>query len=104
MEYEVLLTTQAKMDFRRIINYLLYELESEQAATNVVNDMENTLDRLSHIAGSLKFCEDSRLRALGYRTIHFRRHKYSMLYRIEGNRAYVDGIYHNLQDYENILR
>lgn len=104
MEYEVVLTTQAKVNFRQIINYLLYELKSEQAATNVANDMENTINRLAHIAGSLKLCEDYKLRNLGYRMIHFKRHKYFMLYRIEGNRVYVDSIYHDLQDYEQSVR
>lgn len=104
MEYEVVLTTQAKTDFRQIINYLLFKLNNEQAATNVTNDMENTIDQLSHVAGSLKMCEDERLRTLGYRTIHFKRHKYFMLYRIEGSVVYVDGIYHDLQDYENLTR
>ena len=104
MEYEVVLTTQAKTDFRQIINYLLFKLNNEQAATNATNDMENTIDQLSHVAGSLKMCEDERLRTLGYRTIHFKRHKYFMLYRIEGSVVYVDGIYHDLQDYENLTR
>lgn len=104
MEYKVVLTTQAKVDFRRIIDYLLFKLKSEQAATNVANDMENTINQLSHVAGSLKLCEDSRLKSLGYRTIHFKQHRYLMLYRIESDVVYVDSIYHDLQDYENILR
>ena len=56
------------------------------------------------MAGSLKLCDDPKLRALGYRTIHFKHHKYFMLYRIEDGKAYVDGIYHDSQDYENIAR
>ena len=60
--------------------------------------------RLAHVAGSLKLCDDPKLRALGYRTIHFKHHKYFMLYRIEDGKAYVDGIYHDSQDYENIAR
>lgn len=44
------------------------------------------------------------LRAKGYRTIHFRKHRYLMVYSLQGNTAYVEGIYHDLQDYENALR
>lgn len=104
MEYKVVLTTQAKMDFRRIIDYLLYELENEQAAANITNDMENTINRLSHVAGSLKLCEDSKLHSLGYRTIHFKHHKYFMLYRVENNKVYVDAVYYDLQNYEHDSR
>lgn len=56
------------------------------------------------MAGSLKLCEEPGLRALGYRTIHLKRHRYFMLYRIEDNKVYVIGVYHDLQDYENIVR
>lgn len=104
MEYEVVLTTQAKMQFRRILDYLLHDLESRQAAMNVADDFDETIIWLSHMAGSLKFCDDKVLRAKGYRTIHFRKHKYLMIYRIDDDRVYVEGIYHDLQDYESILR
>lgn len=70
----------------------------------MIRDAEDAKLRLSHVAGSLKMCEDERLRALGYRTIHFKRHRYFMLYRIEGSVVYVDSIYHDLQDYENLFR
>ena len=33
--------------------------------------------------------------------IDYLRHRYPILYRIEGTTAYVEAIYHQLQDYEN---
>lgn len=45
MEYKVVLTSQAKAQFREIIHYLLYELESQQAATNVANDLSDSLPK-----------------------------------------------------------
>lgn len=104
MEYEVVLSDQAKIHFRGIINYLLYELQNQQAAISVADDFDDTIARLSHMAGSLKLCDDNILRAKGYRTIHFRKHKYLMVYTVDENRAYVQGIYHDLQDYEGILQ
>ena len=104
MEYKVVLTSQAKAHFREIIHYLCYELESRQAATNITNDFEETIDRLSMTVGSFKLCDDEVLRAKGYRTIHFRRHKYFMVYSVHNDTAYVEGIYHDLQDYENALK
>lgn len=104
MEYDVVLSVQAQTDSREIINYLVYELQNQQAATSVVDDFDDTIARLSHVAGSLKLCDDNVLRARGYRTIHFRKHKYLMVYTIDGDRVYVEGIYHDLQDYEGIMR
>ncbi len=65
MVYDVILTDFAKAQLDQIIHYLLYEIGSSQAARNVLEDAENTKIRLSHLAGSLKLCEDSRLRLLG---------------------------------------
>lgn len=39
MEYKVVLTSSAQIQFRNILNNLFYELESQQAATNIVNDL-----------------------------------------------------------------
>lgn len=104
MEYKVVLTSTAKTQFKNIIDYLLYELENQQAATNVMNDFDDTISRLSHVAGSLRLCNDKILRAKGYRTIHFKRHQYLMVYTMDENTAYIEGIYHDLQDYENALK
>lgn len=103
MEYKVVLTSRAQLDFKNIIHYLLYDLRSEQAAISVTDDIEHTIERLSYMASRLKLCDDSRLRDLGYRTIHFKRHNYFMLYRIQDSIVYVDAIYHDLQAYESFF-
>lgn len=71
MEYDVVLSAQAQTHFREIINYLLYELQNQQAAISVADDFYDTITRLSRAACSLKLCDDNVLRARGYRTIHF---------------------------------
>lgn len=92
------------MQLAHILRYLRQDLESEQAARSVKADMEDTKIRLSHIAGSLKLCDSPRLHALGYRTIHLKHHQYFMLYKVIDNMVRVDGIYHDLQDFENSLK
>ena len=104
MEYKVVITSDAETDLDGFIRYLLFEKKSDQAASNVLNDFEATKQTLSNVAGSLKLCDNPRLNALGYRKIHFLSHRYFMLYRIEGNLAVVDNIFHALQDYENRAR
>lgn len=101
MEYRVVLSSDAQEDLEGFIRYLLFEKQNEQAATNVLNDFEATKHRLSVVAGSLKLCDNPKLKEFGYRRINFLSHKYFMLYRMEGNTAIVDNIFHELQDYEN---
>lgn len=101
MDYKVVVTSDAEEDLDRFIQYLLLEKKNEQAARNVLDDFEDTLNCLKNVAGSLSLCENQRLRALGYHRIDFLRHRYFMLYRIEGNLVFIDNIFHELQDYEN---
>ena len=65
---------------------------------------ENTKKELAVVAESLGMCQNPRLKELKYRRIGFLKHKYFMLYRVEGNMAIVDNIFHELQDYENKMR
>ena len=101
MEYKVVITSDAEADLEGFIRYLLFEKRSEQTVTNLLNDFEVTKRSLSRTAGSLKLCDNPKLKALGYRRINFLSHRYFMLYRLEGMDAIVDNIFHELQDYEN---
>ena len=104
MIYKVVITSDAEEDLDRFIRYLLFVKQNPQAATDVLNDFEKTKERLSHIAGSMKLCGNPHLNALGYRKMHFQTHRYFMLYRIDDDVAFVDNIFHELQDYENKIR
>lgn len=101
MDYKVFITSDAENDLDRYVKYLIFVKMSKQAATNFLNDFEMTKQNLARTAGSLKECENPRLKSLGYRRINFLSHRYFILYRLEGNCAIVDNIFHELQDYEN---
>jgi plasmid stabilization system protein ParE len=103
MDYRVIITNDAEADLDRFISYLLFVKRSQQAASNVLDDFEQTKNELSRVAGSLKYCENPKLKKFGYKRINFFHHKYFMLYRIEGDTAIVDNIFHDLQDYEHML-
>ena len=101
MDYKIVLMRDAAEDLDRFVTYLLFEKKSEQAARNLLNDFEVTIVSLKNVAGSLKLCDNPKLRELGYRRINFLYHRYFLLYRIEDDIVYVDNIFHELQDYEN---
>ncbi len=101
MDYNVVITNDAENDLDRHIQYLLYVKKNPQAAGNVMDDYDETIDSLSRVAGSLKYCENPNLKKDGYKRINFQRHRYFMLFRIEENNAIVDNIFHDLEDFEN---
>lgn len=99
MDYKVVVTKDAEEDLERFIQYLIFEKKNLQAAENVLNDYDSTIESLRHVAGSLKLCDNPRLHQLKYRRINFLNHRY----RIEDDVVIVDNIFHELQDYENIM-
>lgn len=99
--YNVIISPKALSQLNIYIDYIRYTLLNDQAALSVWQDALETRDRLSVTAGSLKHCTHPRLKEYGYCAIHFKQHRYTMLYRVEGTDVYVDAIYHQLQDYEN---
>jgi len=99
--YDVIITPRAWKQLDDYIAYVQFTLLNEQAAKAIWLDAIETADKLKEVAGSLKFCTNSSLSELGYRPILFRHHNYVMLYRVEAQTAYVEAIYHTLQDYEN---
>lgn len=104
MVYNVVITETAARQFDKYIAYVVYTLKNKQAARNIIQDFHRTQKELSLTAHSIKLLDDCDLRQRGYRKINFQKHNYIMLYRIDGNTAVVDGIYHCLQDYENIFK
>ena len=101
--FNVITTPKALSLLNDYISYIQYTLMNEQAAKAVWEDAMDTAAELEKVAGSLRPCDDPDLKSLGYRKINFLHHRYVMIYRIDGKNAYVEAIYHQLQDYENIF-
>ena len=101
MDYRVVVTKDAEEDLDQFIKYLIFEKENMEAAQNVLDDYDATIQTLKIVAGSLKLCDNPRLRQLEYRRINFLNHRYFMLYRIEDDVVIIDNIFHELQDYES---
>ena len=73
------------------------------AAESILCDAKETRKTLEKIAGSLKLRDHPKLHELGYHALRFEKHDYVMLYRVDGRKAYVEGIYHMMQDSENLF-
>ena len=101
-KYKVVVTEDVRHDLDNYIYYLLVEKLSEQAARAVLDDYDETVDELADIAGSLKHLEDPELSE--YRKIRLQRHDYYLLYRIEGDTAIIDKMFHDLQDLDKAMK
>lgn len=101
MDYEVVVTPDAESDMNAFLDYLFYSKQNVQAVAALTDDFEKTLRRLAISAASLRPDDDLKCAALGYHRIRLHRHRYFMMYRLEGQTAIVDRVFHDLQDYKN---
>lgn len=103
MVYEIVVTSDAEADLEQFIRYLIYDKKNDQAARSLLRDFEETTKVLAKIAKALKYCDNPKLKELGYKRMHFLNHKYFMMLHIEDDKVIIDNIFHELQDYENYL-
>lgn len=60
--FDVIISPKALSQLNDYIDYLQYTLLNDQAACNVWQDALETRDKLSKVAGSLKFCAHPQLK------------------------------------------
>lgn len=101
--YEVRISPKAQEQLEQYVDYIQHTLFNEQAAMDLWQDAMETVAKLKTAAGSLQYCKTPLLAALRYRAIPFLRHRYVMLFRLEGRAVFVDAVYHQLQNYENLF-
>ena len=102
--YKTEVTPDTEIALARCIEYLVEVKQSLQAADNVLTDYDETLARLSRVAGSLKPCENERLAERGLRRINFKEHRYFLLYYLDDDQAVVTNMFHELEDYEGKIK
>ena len=104
MQFNVEISELAERQYGDILSYIANQLENPQAVKNVIDDFDSTVNRLEKLADKFGFCKSERLKVLGLHKIRFEKHRYLFVYRIEGQQEVViEGMYHELQDYENAI-
>ena len=104
MDYKVIFTENTMEDMDSIVEYLLFHLRNKQAACHFIDSIENGKFVLSNSAESFQLCLIPRLQSKGYRRLNLDKTQYFLLYRTENSIVFVDGIYHQFQDYENKIK
>lgn len=84
MSFKVELSDLANTQYDKILAYIYHVLENPQA---------------EHFG----YCRSEKLRKLGFHKIHLQKHRYLMVYRVKHDKVIVEGMYHELQDYENAI-
>ena len=103
MAFKVIITPPAQHRLDMYIGYTVNTLKNRQAAKAILDDARLTKNKLSEIADSLSPCMNHILSKYGYKKILFQKHQFLMIFRIHNDTVIVDGMYHELQDYESLF-
>lgn len=103
MLFDVEISELAEEHYDKILNYLSTVKQNPQAVNSVINDFDYAVEQLENMADTFGYCQDTRLKAMGFHKLHFKAHRYLFVYRINDNKVIIEGMYHELQDYENAI-
>lgn len=103
MQYDVELSELAMEQYDKFLYYIYYTLKNPQAANSLMQDFDDTISILTEQADCFGYCRSEQLRKLGFHKIHFQKHRYLLVYRVKQSSVIVEGMYHELQDYENAI-
>lgn len=104
MSFKVELSELASTQYDKFLAYIYLVLKNPQAADSLMQDFDDTIRMLEKQAGYFGYCRSERLRRLGFHKVRFKRHQYLFVYRIRKEKVIVEGMYHELQDYENAIK
>lgn len=103
MPFNVVFSELAEKQYDAVLSYAANTLKNPQALKNIMDDFDETIEKLENQADTFGYCKSNRLREMNLRRIGFAKHRYLFVYRIHGNQVIVEGMYHELQDYENAI-
>lgn len=103
MQYDVSVSDLACEQYDKFLDYIYHTLLNPQAADRLMEDFGETISILERQAVRFGYCKSERLREQGFHKIHFQRHRYLFVYRVKKDSVIVEGMYHELQDYENSI-
>ena len=103
MQFNVELSELAEQQYDEILSYIANTLKNPQALRNVMDDFDGTIEKLEKMADSFGYCNCDRLKEMGLHTINFAKHRYLFVYRVNTSQVIVEGMYHEMQDYENSI-
>lgn len=99
MDYELIITEKAQDLLDDLVRYLLFERCSRQAASHLLDSIQEVYRRMQSAPYSFPLCDDSILKRNGYRKALLPDMSYVIIFLIEDRSIYILGIFHELENY-----
>lgn len=99
MAYSLVITQKAEELLDERVYYLLYQLKSEQAAKHLLDEVFKIYERLEENPFQFRESKDYYLKRKGYREAIISGMNYLLIFRVEEQKVYILGIFHELENY-----
>lgn len=103
MTCDLSFTNSAEQDRDQIIEYLINDLASPQAAGHFLDEMEGALGRICEYPELCVLSRDGHLARLGYRPCRYMSYLLLYVYDPNANAVTVGRIFHTRQDYAKLV-
>lgn len=100
MNYDLIITQRAQLMLDRLVDYLMFEIESIQAATHLLDEIAIVYQRLKENPFQFPRSKDWYLHQKQYREVVVSNMNYIVIFKVEKNTVSVLGIFHQLEQYE----
>lgn len=103
MHYKLIITDRADELIDERVNHLVERLKNRQAAAHLLNGIDKLYDRFEENPFQFADCRDPFLRSRGFKEAVVSDMEYIMIFRIEEDKVYVVGFFHQLENYKEKL-
>ena len=94
MTYKLIVTGKAKRHLEKLVDYLIFQIQSKQAAQHLLEEVKCIYDRLKYNPEQFPYCQDENLRNKNYRKALLSTMNYTVVFKIEEIQVFVIGIFH----------
>jgi len=103
MIYHVYTSTKAEREMRAIADYISFDLDSPQAAYNLMDEIQEQIDSLEHMPKKFAFVSDKQLAQMGVRSVPVK--NYSIFYVVDDSATTVSviSVMYGKRDWANLI-
>lgn len=101
MAYKLIITEHANELLDNLIYHLLYQLQNEQAARHLLNEIESVYERLAENPLQFPLSQDTYLAGKDYHEAIVPQMDYIIVFSVEDYAVNVIGIFHQLENYQS---
>lgn len=102
MDYKIIITKRASLLLDKIVEYIVQILKNQQAAKNLLNEINQVLLNLESSPEIYPLLIDPNLKPDYYRKAKVSHYNYIIIFRIDNKskKVYILGAFHSLEKYE----